>query len=107
MSNAIALNASEFKEKVLEGEGLSVVDFWATWCGPCQMLHPILDQLAEEEKDRITIYSVNVDENQNLATEYGVMSIPTLLFFKDGEAVDRTVGLMQLPALKKKVEELS
>ena len=107
MSNAIPLSSDEFKEKILDGQGLSVVDFWATWCGPCQMLHPILDQLADEEGDRITVYSVNVDENQNLATEYGVMSIPTLLFFKAGEQVDRTVGLMQLPALKKKVEELT
>ena len=80
--------------ELLLGNKLIIVDFWATWCGPCRMLSPILDEVEEEMADKISVVKVNVDDADEIAAQYRIMSIPTLLFFKNGQLVDKTVGAM-------------
>ena len=89
--------------ELLEDSKLVIVDFWATWCGPCRMISPILDELEEEMADKISVVKVNVDDADEVAAQYRIMSIPTLLFFKDGQIVDKTVGAMPKPALVEKI----
>jgi thioredoxin 1 len=81
-----------FEETLAATHGLVMVDFWAAWCGPCQAIAPVLDELAKAMEGRVVLLKVNVDQSPALATRYGVRSIPTLLFFKDGTLVDRVVG---------------
>ena len=90
--------------ELLQDSKLVIVDFWATWCGPCRMLSPILDEVEEEIADQISVVKVNVDDADELAARYRIMSIPTLLFFKNGELVDKTVGAMPKPALVEKIK---
>lgn len=97
------VNDAEFKKEI--GSGLTLVDFWAPWCGPCKMIAPILEELAPEVEGKANIAKLNVDDNQATASEYEVMSIPTLILFKDGEPVDKVVGFQpkeQLAALIEK-----
>ena len=96
---------ANFQELLAEGKPL-VVDFWAPWCGPGKMISPIIDELAEEYADRIIVGKVNVDDNDETCTTYGIMNIPTILFFKNGELVNRSVGAMRKPDLQKLFEEL-
>ena len=91
-------------QELLQDSKLVIVDFWATWCGPCRMLSPILDQIEEEMPDQITVVKVNVDDADEIAAQYRIMSIPTLLFVKNGEIVDKTVGAMPKPALLEKIK---
>ncbi|MBR2967794.1 MAG: thioredoxin [Clostridia bacterium] len=91
------LTINDFDTEIASGKVL--VDFWAQWCGPCKMLAPILDELEAECAD-VKICKVNVDESPELAKRFGVMSIPTLILFKDGKAVDKSVGLVDLESLK-------
>lgn len=93
---ALTISDANFKEKVLDIKGKPVlVDFWAPWCGPCQMQGPILEELVAEIGDKAVIGKVNVDDNQEAAGNYGIMSIPALMVFKDGEMVENMVGVHQ------------
>ena len=91
--SVIDVKTADFEAEVLKSDKTVLVDFWAVWCGPCRMLSPVVDQVAEENPD-IKVCKVNVDEEQQLAIEYGVMSIPTLLVFKGGELVNQSVGVI-------------
>ena len=97
----IATNTSF--DSLLESEKLIIVDFWATWCGPCRMLSPLLDEVEAEMSDKITVVKVNVDDADEIAMRYRIMSIPTLLFFKNGQVVDKTVGAMPKSTLVDKI----
>ena len=97
----IATNTSF--DGLLGSEKLVIVDFWATWCGPCRMLSPILDEVEEEMADQIAVVKVNVDDADEIAMRYRIMSIPTLLFFKGGQLVDKTVGAMPKNLLVQKI----
>lgn len=90
-------------EELLQDSKLVIVDFWATWCGPCRMITPILDELEEEMADKIAVVKVNVDDCQDIATRFRIMSIPTLMFFRDGQLVDKSVGAMPKPQLQAKI----
>ena len=90
-------------QELLQDNKLVVVDFWATWCGPCRMLSPILDEVEAEMADKITVVKVNVDDADQIAMQYRIMSIPTLLFFKNGQVVDKTVGAMPKNTLVDKI----
>jgi len=89
---AIKVTDQDFKEKVLESTIPVLVDFYAEWCGPCKMAGPIIDEMAEEYKDRVLMVKLDVDQNQETAGKYGVMSIPTMILFKQGKEVERKVG---------------
>ena len=88
----ISVTADHFEQEVLQTKGIVMVDFWATWCGPCKMLSPIVDQIAEEHPE-IKVCKVNIDEEPSLAIDYKVMSIPTLLVFKNGEKINMSIGV--------------
>ena len=90
--SVLHLNESEFNEKIPTAP-IAMVDFWATWCGPCKMLAPVVEDLGKEYEGRVTVGKVNVDDEQELAIRYGVMSIPTVIFFKDGKEIGRKVGV--------------
>ncbi len=87
------ITSENFEQEVLKAEKTVLVDFWAEWCGPCRMLSPVVDQVAEELGDQITVGKVNVDEQPDLAQKFGIMSIPTLLVFKNGSVVQTSVGV--------------
>lgn len=106
MSEPIHISDAEFQEKVLGSSTPVVVDFWAPWCGPCRMVAPILDELAKEYADKITIAKVNTDENPEWAMKFGVQGIPTMLFVKDGELFDRMVGAAPKPFIKQRVDAM-
>lgn len=87
-----ALNEAQFAESVINGQGLALVDFWATWCGPCLMLAPTLEQIANEFDGRLQVFKVNIEENPSIANQYRIMNIPLVMLFKDGQMVDQLVG---------------
>lgn len=90
------LKENEFNSEVINFDGISIVDFWAEWCGPCKMLLPIIEELAQEQTE-VKVCKVNVSEHQELAEKYRVMTIPTLILFKNGEEIKRTIGAMPKP----------
>jgi thioredoxin 1 len=97
----IATNTSF--DDLLQDNRLVIVDFWATWCGPCRMLSPLLDDVEEQMADKIVVVKVNVDDADEIAARFRIMNIPTLLFFKDGNIVDKTVGAMPKSALVERI----
>ncbi len=97
---ALAFTDENFDEEVLKSDKPVLVDFWAPWCGPCQMMAPVLDELAEEMKATVKIGKLDVDENPKMASEYGIMSIPSLKVFKGGKVVKELVGVQRKDALK-------
>jgi thioredoxin 1 len=103
MSTTAVTDAS-FEQDVLKSDGPVVVDFWAEWCGPCRLLAPVIDQLAQEYDGRVQFVEVNVDENPDLAMTYGVEGIPTLVLFHQGKVVDRIVGYLPKPILAHQLE---
>lgn len=100
----LELSGTNFQQTVLENENISVVYFWAVWCGPCRVTAPVFKKLAKTEVGNTTYGKVNVDESPEIATKYGIRSIPTLLFFKDGKVVDKHVGSFSKELVGKKVE---
>ena len=95
------VNDNDFDEKVLNNKNIVLCDFWAEWCGPCKQISPILEELSEElQEDKVTIAKVNIDENPETPSKYGVMSIPSLLLFKEGKLVSTQIGLQQKSELK-------
>lgn len=101
----VTFTDANFEEKVLKSNKLVVVDFFATWCGPCQMMAPNIEEIAEEMSD-IAIGKMNIDENEITPQKYQVMSIPTVIFFRNGEVVDKVVGYQSKEALEEKIAEL-
>ncbi|MBK8796435.1 MAG: thioredoxin [Anaerolineales bacterium] len=105
MAKPIVVTDGTFDDLVVNADKPILVDFWAEWCGPCKMIAPVLEELAGELDGQLTIGKLDVDNNQNTAYAFGVMSIPTLLLFKNGEPVDRIVGYQPKPALKNRLQK--
>jgi thioredoxin 1 len=99
------LTEKDFQAEVSGSNGVVVVDFWAPWCGPCRMVAPVLEKIEQEYAGLVKIVKVNVDENPNLAGQYGIQSIPTMMIFKDGRKVEQFVGALPKPALESKLEK--
>lgn len=95
-----------FEQEVLKSDKPVLVDFWAAWCGPCQMMGPIIEELAQETKEKYKIGKLNVDENRETAAKYGVMSIPTLIIFKNGEVAKQLVGVQAKESLKEELDKV-
>ena len=101
--NVIAVSSATFDQEVIKAANAVLVDFWAEWCGPCKMIGPVLDEIAEEKGGKLKVAKVNVDENQDLATKYGIRAIPTLLLFKGGQIKETIVGAPGKKDLDKKI----
>ena len=95
--------ASEHIVQVSDGQGLTIVDFWAEWCAPCRMIAPVLEELAQEYAGKVTVAKLNVDENPQAAARFGIRSIPTLLFFKGGDRVDQVIGAVARSVIQSKL----
>jgi thioredoxin 1 len=106
MAEVAAVGSGNFESEVVGSSEPVVVDFWAEWCTPCKMLTPVLDRIAQNYTGRLKVVKCNVDENQDIAMKYGVMSIPNLIFFKDGQVVDQVVGFRGEADLASKVDEV-
>ena len=106
MANALEINESNFEELVLNSDKPVLVDFWAAWCGPCRMVGPLVDELSNEYAETAHVGKVDVDSNQDIAAKYGVRNIPTILFFKNGEVVDKSVGAVPKAQLAEKLNAL-
>jgi thioredoxin 1 len=104
MGKAMVLNDANFAKEVLESKIPVLVDFWGTWCGPCKMLGPVIDELASEYDGKVKIGKVNTEEEANLSGEYGVISIPTLILFRNGKPVDQIIGAVPKNAIVKKLD---
>ena len=105
MANAKAVTDADFEAEVEKQRGVTVVDFWATWCGPCRMIAPILEQLSVEYAGKVKVTKLDVDNNQKTSMRFNVRSIPTLLFFKDGKLVDQVIGAVPKAALAAKFKQ--
>lgn len=103
--SSITITQNNFKSEVLDSDTPVLVDFWASWCGPCRMLAPVVDQIAQEKEGSVKVAKINVDDEPQLAAQFGIMSIPTLILFRDGSPVSRSVGLRPKQAILDMLEE--
>jgi thioredoxin 1 len=106
MANIKEVDESTFQSEVLESDIPVLVDFWAPWCGPCKMVSPMLEAVAEKMGDKLKVVKMNTDENMNTAQNYEIMAIPSLLVFKKGEVVERIVGVQPQPQLEAQLQEI-
>lgn len=106
MSVPVEITDKNFKEEVLESETPVLVDFWAAWCGPCKMIAPVVEEIANDYDGKIKVGKVDVDRNQYAAAQFGIRSIPTLLVFKNGEVVDQIVGAVPKPMITQKLDKV-
>jgi thioredoxin 1 len=104
MSKAVTVSDATFTDEVINSETPVLVDFWAAWCGPCRVVGPILDEISIEQDGKLKIAKVNIDENQAIAQQLGISSIPTMVLYKNGEMVERIVGAYPKPRILEKVE---
>jgi thioredoxin 1 len=104
---AKVINSNEFKNEVLNSKDLVLIDFTAEWCGPCKMLAPVVEELGREMEGKAKVFKIDVDKSGDIAQQYGIMSVPTIMFFKDGKAVDKMVGFQPKQAIKSKLEQYS
>jgi thioredoxin 1 len=105
MSKPVEVTDTTFDEEIINSDKLAVVDFWAVWCGPCKMIAPIMEEFASEYEGKIKIAKVDVDNNPNIAVKYGIRSIPTVMFFKDGRVVDQVIGASPKSHFQEKIDE--
>ncbi len=106
MANSVKVTSQTWEQEVLKSPGTVMVDFWAAWCGPCQMIAPTIDELAVEYDGKLKVGKLNTDENPDIAGKYQIMGIPTLLFFKDGKLVDKIVGAASKKQFKQKIDSI-
>lgn len=106
MSELVEVNDSNFESEVLQSDKLCLVDFWAEWCGPCLMVHPILEEIAKEYAGKLKVGKLNVDQNGQTAAKYGIMSIPSLLIFNGGKVVDQIVGAVPKRHFVEKLDKI-
>lgn len=97
---------ANFETAVLKSDKLTVVDFWAEWCGPCRAIGPVVEELATQYADKVNVGKLNVDNNANVSTNFGITSIPAILFFKNGQVVDKQIGAVPKSVLEKKIQAL-
>jgi thioredoxin 1 len=102
----VELNENNFQQEVLESSIPVLIDLWAPWCMPCRMISPIVEELGNDNQGKLKVCKLNTDENQNIAARYGIQGIPTLLFFKDGQEVDRIVGVTPKPIIQQKLDAI-
>lgn len=101
---ALEFTDANFQTEVLDSNKLTVIDFWAEWCGPCRAIGPVIEELSKEYAEKVNIGKVNVDHNPNLSVQYGITSIPAILFIKNGQIVDKQIGAVPKSALDKKIQ---
>lgn len=104
--NEVEITHENFEDEVIKSNMPVLLDFWAEWCGPCKMIEPIVSEIAQEYSEKIKVGKVNVDKYPEIATKYGIRSIPTLFFFKNGEILNQVIGFLSKKDLKKKVEDV-
>ena len=106
MADYVELTDDNFEQEVIKSDKPVMIDIWAPWCAPCRFVSPIIEQVASEYKDKLKVGKLNVDENRDTAIKYGIMSIPTLLYFKDGKLVDKTIGVVSKDTIETKLLNL-
>lgn len=106
MTEPIKLTDGNFEEEVLKSDKPCLVDFWAEWCGPCRMVGPIVEEIAKEYEEKLKVGKLNVDQNSQTASKYAVMSIPSMLFFNDGQMVDQITGAVPKKQIVEKIEKM-
>ena len=100
----LEITKNNFEEEVLKADRKVIVDFWATWCNPCKMMHPVLEELSKEAGDNVKIGKINIDNDPELASNFGVMSIPTFMIFENGQMIKSVVGMQSLDKLKERID---